>query len=212
VSGNVVLIGPSGAIVAHEGDQIVASGAAGPDGTVEVECDIQVASTSSPTPATAPPTSGPISVTASSNLIPRCVREGVTALRGVVEARPNGWSDQGEVAALRAFPNTSGPVYGPDGAAVPPDEGPGRLALYETFPANDAYLQSRIEQSRNAGGKPVAVTVCGEATEVWQDQATGELVVGWTDRDKSDVLIGNLADFTVQELIDSAERVSDCCG
>jgi len=56
------------------------------------------------------------------------------------------------------------------------------------------------------------VTVCGEATEVWLDETTGELVVGWTDRDKSDVLVANTADFSVQELVDSAERVYDCCG
>jgi hypothetical protein len=212
VSGKVVLVGPSGAVVAHEGDQIVASGAAGPDGTVEVECDIQVGPASFPTPATAPQTSFAPSATASPTLTPRCVRAGVTALGGVVDALPDGWSDQAEIAALPAFPHTSGRVYGPDGVAVPPDEGPGRLALYETFPASGAYFQSRIEQSRNGGGTPVAVTVCGEATEVWLDQATGELVVGWTDRNKSDVLVGNLADFTVQELVDSAETVYDWCG
>lgn len=133
-------------------------------------------------------------------------------MRGVVEARPDGWFDQTEIAALPGFPNTSGRVYGPEGVAVPPDEGPGRLALYETFPANDAYFKSRIELSRNRDGKPIAVTVCGEATEVWLDESTGELVVGWTDRDKSDVLVANTADFTVQELVDSAERVYDCCG
>ena len=42
VSGKVVLIGPSGAVFAHEGDQIVAGGAAGPNGTAEVECQIHV--------------------------------------------------------------------------------------------------------------------------------------------------------------------------
>ncbi len=142
----------------------------------------------------------------------RCVRRGATALAGVVEARPDGWSGQTEVAPLPGFPNTSGQVYGPTGAAVPPNEGPGRLVLYETLPANDAYLKSRTEPSRNHGGKPIAVTVCGEATEVWLDVSTGELVVGWTDRDKSDVLVANTADFTVPELVDSAESVYDCCG
>jgi hypothetical protein len=73
-------------------------------------------------------------------------------------------------------------------------------------------LKSRIEQSRKRHGKPIAVTVCGEATEVWLAESTGELVVGWTDRGKSDVLVANTADFTVQELVDSAESVYDCCG
>lgn len=142
----------------------------------------------------------------------RCVRAGATAFGGVVESRPDGWFGQAEIAALPGFPSTYGAVYGPDGAAVPPDEGPGRLVLYETSPASDAYVRSRIEQSRNHAGKPIAVTVCGEATEVWLDGSTGELVVGWTDRDKSDVLVANTADFTVQELVDSAESVYDCCG
>jgi hypothetical protein len=212
VSGKVVLIGPSGAIVAREGNSIVASGAAGPDGTVEVECDIQVGSGASPSAAADAPTSAPISAAASPTSAVRCIRQGTTALRGVVAARPSGWVDLGETAALSDFPSTAGRVYGPDGAAAPPDEGPGRLALYETFPVSDAYLQSRIERSRSGGGTPVAVSICGEATDVWQNQATGELVVGWTDRDKSDVLVGNAADFTVQELVDAAESVYDCCG
>jgi hypothetical protein len=99
-------------------------------------------------------------------LIPRCVRKGDAAFPGVVEARPDGWSDQTDIAALPDFPKTSERVYGPEGVTVPPDEGPGRLALFETFPASDAYVKSRIELSRERDGKPVAVTVCGEATEV----------------------------------------------
>lgn len=150
--------------------------------------------------------------TAGTPSAPRCVRAGATALAGVVEAPPDGWSHRSAIAALPGFPNTYGQVYGPDGAAVPPFEGPGRLALYETSPASDAYVKSRTEQSRNRGGKPIAVTVCGEASEVWLDELTGELIVGWTDRDKSDVLVANTADFTVQELVDSAESVYDCCG
>jgi hypothetical protein len=145
-------------------------------------------------------------------LVPRCARAGDAAFPGVVEARPDGWFGRTEIAALPHFPKTSGRVYGPDGVAVPPDEGPGRLALFETFPASDAYFKSRIEQSRKRDGKPIAVTVCGEATQVWQDDSTGELVVGWTDRNKSDVLVANTADFSVKGLVDSAERVSDCCG
>lgn len=133
-------------------------------------------------------------------------------MAGVVEVRPDGWFDQESVSELTAFPNTFGRVYGPEGVAVPPDEGPGHLALYETVPADDAYLESRIEQSRKRGGEPVAVTVCGEPTEVWLGESTGELVLGWTDRNKSGVLVANTADFTVQELVDSAESVSDCCG
>jgi hypothetical protein len=133
-------------------------------------------------------------------------------MRGVVEMRPDGWFEQAEIYGLVAFPNTSGRVYGPEGVAVPPYEGPGHLALYETFPANDAYLESRIERSRKGVGGPLAVTVCGEPTEVWLDESKGELVIGWTDRDKSEVFVGNTADFTVQGLVDAAESVSDCCG
>ncbi len=150
--------------------------------------------------------------TAGTPSVPRCVRAGATALAGVVEALPVGWSHRSAIAALPGFPNTFGGAYGPAGAAVPPEEGPGRLVLYETLPASDAYVRSRTEQSRNRGGKPIAVTVCGEATEVWLDESTGELILGWSDRDKSDVLVANTADFTVQELVISAESVYDCCG
>ena len=144
--------------------------------------------------------------------VPRCARAGDAAFPGVVETRPDGWFGQTEIAPTPQFPKTSGQIYGPDGVAVPPDEGPGRLSLFETFPASDAYFKSRIEQSRKRDGKPIAVTVCGEATQVWQDDSTGELVIGWTDRNKSDVLVANTADFSVKGLVDSAESVYDCCG
>ena len=168
------------------------------------------ASTVVATPASA--ASRAVEPTVGTASAPRCVRAGATALAGVVEAVPDGWSHRSAIAALPGFPNTYGQVYGPNGVAVPPYEGPGRLVLYETLPANDAYLKNRTEQSRSRGGKPIAVTVCGEATEVWLDESTGELVVGWNDRDKSEVLVANTADFTVQELVVSAESVYDCCG
>ena len=75
-----------------------------------------------------------------------------------------------------------------------------------------AYLKSRVEQSRRHGARPVAVKVCGETTEVWLNDTTGELVLGWIDRDKSEVLVANTANFTVAELVRSAETVTDCCG
>jgi hypothetical protein len=145
-------------------------------------------------------------------LIPACLRLAEPAVLGVVDQRPEGWHDQGEVPAPRDFPNIRARVYGPDGASIPPFEGPSRIVLYESFPANPAYFESRIEESRRAGGTSTGVTVCGEATEVWWNASTGELIVGWTDRDKSDVLVANLADFTMKELIESAERVYGCCG
>jgi hypothetical protein len=168
------------------------------------------ASTAATTPAAA--ASRAAEATGGAPSAARCVRNGATALAGVVEARPDGWASETAVPALPGFPNTSGQVYGPSGAAVPPYEGPGRLVLYETIPANGDYFESRAEQSRSHAGKAIAVTVCGEATEVWLDESTGELIVGWTDRDKSDVLVANTADFTVQELVVAAETVYDCCG
>ena len=170
------------------------------------------ATTSSTVPTATPISTAAATETALLTLIPRCSRQGDEAFPGVVEARPGGWFDRSGIASVPDFLNTSGRVYGPEGVTVPPNEGPGRLVLYETLPANDAYFKSRIEQSRKREGKPIAVTVCGEATEVWLDESTGELVIGWTDRDKSDVLIANTADFTVQELVDAAESVYDCCG
>ncbi len=42
VAGVIVLIDPSGKIIAHEGDRILAAGGAATDNEVDVECDIQV--------------------------------------------------------------------------------------------------------------------------------------------------------------------------
>lgn len=167
---------------------------------------------SSTAPIASPTSTAGITETALPTLISRCIRQGAAAFPGVVESRPDGWFGRTEIAAPVDFPRTYGQVYGPSGVTAPPNEGPGRLVLYETFPASNAYFKSRIEQSRTRDGKPIGVTVCGEATQVWRDESTGELVIGWTDRDKSDVLVANTADFTVQELVDSAESVADCCG
>jgi hypothetical protein len=164
-------------------------------------------------PAVEPHRASPAVVTATEPAveIARCERHGAAAFSGVLDTRPPGWSLIGEIAAIPEFPNTFGGVYGPPGAAVPPNEGPRRIVLYETMPGTDAYFKSRIERSRKRHGKPIAVSVCGEPTSVWLE-ATGELVVGWVDRDKSDVLVANAADLTIQELVDAAEGVSDCCG
>jgi hypothetical protein len=131
---------------------------------------------------------------------------------GVVEVRPDGWSYKVGLDALVGFPNTSGAVYGPDEITVPPAEGPKRLAFYETLPADESYLESRIEASRKHGGRTQAVVVNGDAAEVWLDETTGELLLGWTLPGKSEVLVANTADFTVTQLVKSAESVSDCCG
>jgi len=167
-----------------------------------------------PTPTALPTTTAATATTAlNPSVISACVRNGTDALAGVAELRPEGWSDQTpDGAALTDFANTVGRVYGPEAIDGPPYEGPGRLVVYGTFPASDAYFKSRIAQSREHGGKPVPVSVCGEKTEVWLDEVSGELVLGWTDRDKSDVLVGNTADFTIQQLVEIAERVADCCG
>ena len=142
----------------------------------------------------------------------RCSGSGDTAFPGVIDVRPDGWLRQTGSPTVDGYSMTSRTIYGPPGISVPPDEGPHRLVLYETFPRSDVYFSHRIEQSRNRGGVSVAVTVCGEATDVWVDGSSGELVLGWTDRNKSDVLVGNTADFTVGSLVDSAEGVADCCG
>lgn len=167
--------------------------------------------TTCPPPGLATPTVFP-EATELLPLIPACLRQAGDAAVGVVDQRPEGWYDQGEAPAPSDFPDIRTRVYGPQGLTTPPFEGPSRIVLYETFPASDAYFESRIALSRKNGGEAVAVTVCGEATEAWLDESTGELVIGWTDRNKSDVLVANTADFTVQQLVDSAERVYDCCG
>jgi hypothetical protein len=173
-----------------------------------------------PSAAQASPSATPLATSSSSlptsseppDLIPACIRQPDPAGLGVLDQRPESWYDQGEAPTPSGFPDIRTRVYGPQGLTIPPFEGPGRIVLYESFPANPAYFESRIEESRRAGGTSTAATVCGEATEVWLNASTGELIVGWTDRDKSDVLVANVADFTMQQLIESAERVYDCCG
>lgn len=130
----------------------------------------------------------------------------------MIEGRPEGWFYQIDTEPPGGYPDTVGQVYGPAGTEVPPEEGPGRLTLYETFENDTAYLDFRVEQAQDGGSQSTAATVCGQPAEVWIDELTGEMVLGWTDRDKVAVLIANTADFTVEELVASGESVSDCCG
>jgi hypothetical protein len=165
-----------------------------------------------PTPALAVPTARSLAPSVQPTLISPGLTEDANVFPGVVELRPDGWFDQMDVDALVGFPNTAGRVYAADAITLPPAEGPGRLAHYETIPADKAYLQSRIEASRKRGGRPEAVVVNGNAAEVWLDETTGELLLGWTLPGKSEVLVANRADFSVAQLVRSAESVSDCCG
>jgi hypothetical protein len=165
-----------------------------------------------PSPSTVVPTARSLAPSVQPTPAAPSPSEDAGVFPGVVEVRPDGWFDQMSLDAPFGFPNTSGRVYGPDKIAVPPDEGPGRLAFYETIPADEAYLESRTEASRKHGGRAQAVVVNGHAAEVWLDETTGELLLGWTLPGKSEVLVGNTADFTVAQLVKSAESVSDCCG
>jgi hypothetical protein len=162
-------------------------------------------------PTDLPNTTAAAASSVAGTTIPGCTETG-TARAGVVDVRPDGWTLLSNGSGLAGFPDVYWKVYGPEGTTVPPTEGPSRLALYETFSTSDAYFKSRVNASHNAGGKAVAVTVCGVSTEAWTDAATGELVLGWTYRGKSDVLVANTADYTVQQLVESAEWVFDCCG
>jgi hypothetical protein len=165
-----------------------------------------------PTPSTVVPTARSLTPSVQPTVISPSPSEDAGVFPGVVEVRPDGWFDQFGLDSLVGFPNTAGRVYGPGGIASPPVEGPGRLAFYETFPADEAYLESRIEASRKHGGRAQAVVVNGHAAEVWLDETTGELLLGWTLPGKSEVLVANTADFTVAQLVTSAESISDCCG
>jgi len=165
-----------------------------------------------PSPSTVAPTARSLTPSVQPTIASPSPSEVADVLAGVVEVLPNGWSYMVGLDAPVGFPNTDGRVYGPDRIAVTPAEGPGRLAFYETFPADAAYLESRIEASRKRGGRSQAVVLNGDAAEVWLDATTGELLLGWTLPGKSEVLVGNTADFTVEQLVKSAESVSDCCG
>jgi len=180
-----------------------------------VGCTLMIES--SPTAAVPTPTSlvptdpSPSSISLATFASPLASLDG-DVFTGVADVRPDGWSLIDIYFELSGFPDTTWEVYGPDGAAVPPIEGADRLVLYETIPADDPYLRSRVESSRQQGGRPIAVEVLGKPAEVWLNGSTGELVLGWTLPGKSEVLVANTANVTVQQLVDSAEGVHDCCG
>lgn len=165
-----------------------------------------------PTPSVGVPTTRSFTPSVRPTLISPSPSEGADVFAGVVEIRPDGWFERAEIDAPVGFPDTFGSVYGPDKISVPPNEGPGRIAFYETIPGDAAYLESRIEASRKHGGRPQAVVVNGHAAEVWLDEATGELLLGWSLPGKSEVLVADTADFTVAQLVKTAESVADCCG
>jgi hypothetical protein len=165
-----------------------------------------------PSPSTVVPTARSLAPSVQPTVPSPSPSEDAGVFPGVVEVRPDGWFDQLGLDSLVGFPNTTGRVYGPENIAVPPDEGPGRLAFYETIPADATYLESRIEASRKHGGRAQAVVVNGYPAEVWLDETTGELLLSWTLPGKSEVLVANTADFTVDQLVRTAESVSDCCG
>lgn len=165
-----------------------------------------------PTPSVVVPPASSSRPSAQPSPISPSPSEAADVFTGVLEVRPGGWFHQADLGAPVGFPKTFGELYGPDKVSVPPNEGPGRLAFYETIPADDGYLGSRIDASRNHGGRAQAVVVNGQAAEVWIDEASGELLLGWTLPGKSEVLVANSADFTVEQLVTSAESVADCCG
>lgn len=160
-----------------------------------------------PTPS---PTPGPISGSGRSpNPSPSTHQE---VLAGVVEARPHGWFQQASIEPPVGFPRTGGEVYGPGTIEVPPAEGPGRFAFYETIPADPSYLESRVAASRRHGSRARTVIVDGHVAHIWVNRSTGELLLGWELPGKSEVLVANTADFTVAQLVRTAESIADCCG
>ena len=157
-----------------------------------------------PIPTAVPATSPPAASLAPTELPP--------AMTGVLDVRPEGWSQLDVELPVDDFPGYLAQVYGPSGEIDPPFEGPGRIVLYEVFEETNPYLEYRIGQSEANGGEPVDVTVNGQPAEVWVDGDSGELVLGWTHRGKSDVLVANTADFSIQELVAAAEGLGECCG
>ena len=176
----------------------------GPPATTAQPSIAATAAVPSATPA-ASPTSMP-------SLAPSVPAASRGAFTGILETRPEGWFFQVVGFEVAGFPATHGHVYGPEGLEVPPEEGPGRIVLYETIPASRAYLDYRIDLSRDRGGSARSVTVNGQPAEVWVDDGTGELLLGWELSGKSEVLVANDADYTVEQLVESAESVADCCG
>jgi hypothetical protein len=161
------------------------------------------------------PTPTAVAVATAEATIAACVpnpTDAGPALAGIVELRPAGWTMLSNGVGVPGFASVQWSVYGPAGPEVPREEGPGRLVLYEAWPPSDAYFEQRVATSQKAGGEGIDVTVCGDRTELWTSSSTGEILVGWTYRGKSDVLVANVADYTAEQLVQSAERVYDCCG
>ena len=107
-----------------------------------------------PTASAAVPTARSLTPSVEPTLISPSPSEDADVFAGVVEIRPDGWFERAEIAAPVGFPETFGSVYGPDKISVPPNEGPGRIAFYETIPADAAYVESRIEVCENMGVAP----------------------------------------------------------
>jgi hypothetical protein len=122
---------------------------------------------------------------------------------------PDGWSVVLEEAGCCGTePPVWVQVYSAVPVGEPPHEGPGRLVLYEAFGISDEWSGLRAEKSEGRGGHPEAVTMHGESVTVWVDEASGELLLAWTQDGRSYGLIGNLADMSVDDLTGFAESLT----
>jgi hypothetical protein len=133
-------------------------------------------------------------------------------LAGVLDLRPPGWTLIGDPAAGEGHPSTVAQVYGPTEGEVPPNEGPSRIVLYEDMDGQDGYFAERVAQSKASGGHAVAVEVYGQPAKAWANEGTGEVLIGWRRGSLFDVLVANLADYTVDQLVVAAHHVGSCCG
>lgn len=127
----------------------------------------------------------------------------------VVSHLPTTWGLQGSFEQEPGPPPIWVQVYSADEVADgDQSEGPGRLVLYQAFGAIGEWTDTRAEKARERGANHVAVTVNGEGQTLWQDGASGELLLGWTLDGKSLGLVGNTADMTADDLVKMAESVA----
>ena len=121
---------------------------------------------------------------------------------------PRGWTLQ------RSFEQDPGPppiwvqVYAATTVADGPIEGPGSLVLYEAFGLIGEWSDVRAEKARERGATQLPVHVNGAPEVLWQDGASGELLLSWTLDGASFGLVGNTADMTADQLVSIAEGVT----
>lgn len=131
---------------------------------------------------------------------------------GVIEDLPEGWSHQLSFDIPKVSPPWQGQVYAAESVEGPPYEGRRRVVLYEAFPESPAYAEARVRAAKAAGATRQDVVVQGQAGRLWVDAATGRMLLVWSFRGKSSVMVAYRQDFSRAALLSAASSITLCCG